>query len=105
MDGSQFPMDDDSEAARRRALDDYGILDSPQEERFDRIARLAARLLDAPMAQVNFVDHDRVWVKACHGGEMREARRDESFCQYAVLRPSAMVVEDASADPLLSANP
>lgn len=105
MDGFATALDENPELERRRALAEYGILDTPHEERFNRIARLAARLFDAPMAQVNFVDDDRIWVKACHGGDMREERRDESLCQYAVLRPSALVVEDAQADPLLATNP
>jgi phosphoribosyl 1,2-cyclic phosphodiesterase/CheY-like chemotaxis protein len=47
------------EAERLRALRAAGILDSPPEERFDRITRLARRVFDVPIAMVSLVDADR----------------------------------------------
>ena len=37
------------------------VLDTPPEVPFDRVARLAARLLDAPIALVSLVDEHRQW--------------------------------------------
>jgi GAF domain-containing protein len=91
------------------ALARTGLLDSPPEEPFDRIARVAARRLDAPIALVSLVDRDRQFLKSCVGvdGEMastREAPLSQSFCKHVVHSERALVVSDAREDPLLRAN-
>ncbi|MFT2720377.1 hypothetical protein ACMT4L_10280 [Deinococcus sp. A31D244] len=45
-----------NEAARLLDLARYQILDTDQEESFERITRLAARLLGTPVAILNLVD-------------------------------------------------
>jgi hypothetical protein len=55
------------EAARMDAVRRYDILDTPPDGAFDRIAALAARLLDAPIAIVSDVDTDSIWFKSHHG--------------------------------------
>ena len=45
--------------ARLAALCELGLFDTPAEEAFDRLARLAARRLHAPIALVSLVDADR----------------------------------------------
>jgi hypothetical protein len=52
----------DNEDERLRELARYNILDTPPEESFDRITRLAAELFDAPIALVSFIDRDRQWL-------------------------------------------
>jgi len=60
--------DDRQEAARLNALRALDILDSAvNEPRFLRLARLAARLFDAPKAAIALVDADRIWRKAYVG--------------------------------------
>jgi PAS domain S-box-containing protein len=86
------------EAARLGALRRYGILDTSPEVGFDRIARLAVRLFDVPIALVTLVDTDRQWFKACYGLDIRETERQESFCAYTILSDEVMVVPDALAD-------
>src|SRR4051812_368744 len=44
---------------RLRALRESGLLDSDPEPGFDRHARLAAEMLNAPIAPVSLVDEDR----------------------------------------------
>ena len=55
------------EARRLTALRALNILDTANDERFDRITRLAQRLFDTQAAQVNLVDEDRVWFKSSLG--------------------------------------
>ena len=43
------------------------LLDTPPEEAFDRLTRLAARLLGAPVALVTLADDDRVFFKSAMG--------------------------------------
>jgi two-component sensor histidine kinase len=73
------------ESLRLAALRRFGILDSPPEADFDRIAGLAADLFDAPVSVIGFVDHDRIWFKSHHG--LSATRVDRAAAgRVAVLR-------------------
>lgn len=93
------------EVARLAALQDLAVLDTPHEERFDRVVRLAQRLFDVPMVAVNLVDADRRWAKAS-AGLPQEGSRTEAFCNRTIqLGGRAFVVADASVDPDYADNP
>lgn len=87
-----------SELSRARAVHGIGLLDTPPEERFDRIVRLAQLLFDVPMAAVNFVDRERVWSKAAVGVPVRESRREGSPCAATVGSSGVTVVPDTAHD-------
>ena len=55
------------ETERLACLRRYCVLDTGPELAFDRLARLAAAILDAPIALISLVDADRQWFKACVG--------------------------------------
>jgi hypothetical protein len=61
------------------------VLDTPEEERFDRITRLATRMLGVPISLVSLVDADRQWFKSSVGVDDRENPRSVSFCAHALL--------------------
>ena len=65
--GTQLTRTAQDEAERVAAVRRYEILDTPRDEAFDRVAALAARVLDAPSAAVAIADQDRIWLKAVHG--------------------------------------
>ncbi|WP_237213369.1 PAS domain S-box protein [Falsiroseomonas oryziterrae] len=90
---------------RSAALARYGVLGTPREATFDRIASLAATLLDAPIAVVNFVGSDRQWLKAEIGIGVQDVPLDVSICRHAILEPGIMVVPDLGADPRFAGNP
>lgn len=94
-----------NEAQRLAALRALRILDTPREERFDRITRLAQRMFDVPIALVTLVDVNRQWFKSCIGLDMGETPRSVSFCAHAILRDDALVIEDAQLDPRFADNP
>jgi PAS domain S-box-containing protein len=96
---------DPSELARLAALRRYRILDTPEEPEFDRIARLAARLLRAPIGLVSLVDEQRQWFKSHFGLEIRETLREFSFCAHALSSDEVLVVPDATLDPRFADNP
>lgn len=93
------------EERRLRVLIDLDLLDSPPDERFDRITRLAARLFGVPTALVSLVDADRQWFKSRVGLPLSETPRSSSFCAHAILQDDVMVVRDACQDERFAANP
>lgn len=98
----QIPVDDADRVAALAALQ---ILDTPPEERFDRLTRLATQVFSVPIALVSLVDTDRQWFKSCVGIDGRETDRSISFCGHAINEPTTFVVEDASLDARFSDNP
>jgi len=105
-DSAAAPVGHD-EQARLAALAAYGVLDTPPEPGFDRIAELAAELFQAPIALVSLVTRDRQWFKARVGLAAPETSRGASFCAHAVAAAggAALVVPDARLDPRFRANP
>jgi diguanylate cyclase (GGDEF)-like protein/PAS domain S-box-containing protein len=94
-----------NEAERLRALERYHVLDTPREEAFDRLTRLAARIFDAPMALVTLIDEDRQWWKSCVGVDGEGTDRDVAFCSHAILSNEPLIIEDARLDPRFADNP
>jgi diguanylate cyclase (GGDEF)-like protein len=93
------------ENRRLAALRGSGILDTPAEERFDRITRIARRVFDVPIALVSLVDEHRQWFKSSQGLDAQETPRDISFCGHAILSPDVLVIQDARDDQRFRDNP
>lgn len=93
------------EAERLAALYEMNILDTPPEERFDRITNIAAMMFDLPIAYVALVDANRQWFKSACGLSIPQTPRDESFCGHTILQGEIMVVPDALLDPRFEDNP
>ncbi|HEX2914727.1 MAG TPA: ATP-binding protein [Chloroflexia bacterium] len=93
------------EARRLCTLHSLNILDTPFEERFDRITRIAAALFKVPFALVSLIDSNRQWFKSCYGLDMRESPRNISFCGHAILSDSCLVIPDTLEDERFWDNP
>ncbi|QRN94896.1 PAS domain S-box protein [Archangium violaceum] len=93
------------EPRRLRALHRLCLLDTPAEERFDRIVRTAARMFRVPIALVSLVDESRQWFKARVGLDDTSTARSLSFCGHALLTPDTFVVPDALEDVRFFDNP
>ncbi|WP_423147823.1 GAF domain-containing sensor histidine kinase [Rubrolithibacter danxiaensis] len=93
------------ESERIEALRHYNILDTPPDGSFDRITRLASKLLDVPIAIVSLVDTDRIWFKSRYGIDASQIDRDPGLCASAILSGEVYLVEDAAKDPRTLANP
>jgi GAF domain-containing protein len=102
MDLAPIPADEGDRLAALRAL---LILDTPPEERFDRIVAFAAQEFDMPIAMVSLVDADRTWFKSHIGVDVCEAPRDISFCGHAILSDDTLVVPDTLKDARFTDNP
>ncbi len=101
----QAPALPDNEAERLAALYALLILDTPPEQRFDRIVAFAASEFDVPIALISLIDRERQWFKASIGLPVCETGRDISFCGHAILAPGIMVVPDALLDARFADNP
>jgi len=99
------PITPPEEFERLVEVHDLCLLDTPAEERFDRLTRIAKRLFRVNIALVSLVDHDRQWFKSRQGLDTRETPRNISFCGHAILRDVPFVVQDAAADPRFADNP
>ena len=97
-----FPPD---EAFRLSTLRALHLLDTPPEERFDRLTRMARRMFGVTTALVSLVDQNRQWFKSKQGLSETETPRDVSFCGHAILSDTPLVIPDALRDPRFSDNP
>jgi two-component system NarL family sensor kinase len=98
--------DQEDDPARIQALRATCLLDAPADESFDRLARLAAQLLHAPVALISLIDSDREFLTAQVGVPQPYAGRREwplthSLSRYAVANAAPLVVSDARADAVL----
>lgn len=96
------PLDEKTRLAALRALN---ILDTPPEERFDRITRLAQRTFGVPIVLITLIDDKRVWFKSRAGIEEKEMPRNGSFCEETLTCDGLMIVHDAAKDPRFSGHP
>lgn len=85
---------DSKELNRLETLHSYDIIDSPEEEEFDRLIQLAAEICEVPFGKINFIDKYRTWSKANFGNDVKETPREVSFCHHTIQNESHLVVED-----------
>lgn len=95
----------ENERERIESLHRLNLLDSPPEERFDRITRIASKTLDVEYAAISLIDEDRQWFKSCQGLNRNETSRDVAFCSHAILEDTPTVVPDAREDERFTDNP
>ncbi|MDN4039664.1 PAS domain S-box protein [Massilia sp. YIM B02443] len=94
-----------NEQERLALLHTLELLDTPAEPVFDRVVRLASRLLGVPVAAFSLVDADRQWFKAKVGLAVSETPREHAFCAHAIAQDEPLVVPDAAADARFQHNP
>jgi two-component system cell cycle sensor histidine kinase/response regulator CckA len=87
------------EAGRLKSLQLYEVLDTLPEQAFDDLTLIAAQICQVPMAQVSFVDKDRVWLKSRIGMKVAEVSRDVAFCAHTILHADEVFeLRDATLD-------
>lgn len=93
----QLPLPE-NEVARLENLRSYRILDTPSEQAFDDLTRLAAYVCGTPIALIGFMDLDRQWFKSRMGWEEQEVPRDMTFCAHTILQSDLLIVSDTLED-------
>ncbi|MBQ4859588.1 sensor domain-containing diguanylate cyclase [Pseudoalteromonas sp. MMG007] len=94
-----------NEEARLRALKDLKILDTDQEERFDRVTRIARRMFNVAISLVTLIDEDRQFFKSKQGIEPRVLPRDTSFCGHTINNNDLLIINDTQTDERFFDNP
>jgi PAS domain S-box-containing protein len=97
---------------RLATLHATGLLDTPAEPAFDRLTRLAVRLLRVPASFLSLVEDDRDFYKASTGfGEPLASARElagRTFCHFSIAGATPehpLVISDTRADPAYRAVP
>jgi PAS domain-containing protein len=92
---------------RRRvaALEELDIIASGREERFDRLARLAAATMNVPTSFITLLTATEQVFKAGHNWDKLRDSREHAFCNIPVATNASFVVPDSSREPLLKGNP
>jgi two-component system sensor histidine kinase/response regulator len=93
------------EAERLAAVRHSGLFGTAPEPRFDDIAKLAAAICDTPIALIDFIGDEDVWIKARVGVDLDISSRDLSFCAHTILGDAVMEVCDPSRDERFRGNP
>ena len=88
-----------NESERLAELRRFAILDTPPEEYFDQLTRLAAHACEVPIALISLVDSDRQWFKSRFGLEADQTPREHAFCAYTIMGTEPLVIENAITDP------
>jgi len=79
--------------------------DIPEDERFDRLARLAKRMFKVETALITLVDENRQWLKSCIGLPEDVTLHDISFGRHAIHSNEIFVIPDATKDERFADNP
>ncbi len=95
----------ENEPERLDFLHGMNVLDTPIEERFERITRLVCTTLDVPIAAISLVDETRQWFKSVQGINASETPRSIAFCAHVILEDGIVVVNDATKDERFYNNP
>ena len=88
-----------NESERNASVERSLLLDTPFEERFDRLTRIAKRVFQTPICMVTILHGERQWFKSVVGHSFYETPRVESFCQYTITDSKPFVISGASKDP------
>ena len=94
---------------RLEALRQSGLMDSAQEEDFNRVTRLVQAQIACEVCLVTLVDDNRQFFKAAIGlpepvRSERQTPLSHSLCQYVVANETPLVVEDARSDTRVADN-
>src|SRR5216117_1339710 len=87
-----------NEAGRSRVLWNYRILDTPPEERFDDLVRVATYICGTPIGLVGLIDAGREWFKSRVRWDLSEIPREISFGTHTITQPDVLIVSDTLKD-------
>jgi EAL domain-containing protein (putative c-di-GMP-specific phosphodiesterase class I)/GGDEF domain-containing protein len=87
-----------NEDARLAALRNLHLLDTGPAKAFDRITRVASRLLRVPVSSISLIDEDRQYFKSRVGFDLLEAPRAQSPCNWTIAAGAVCTIPDMRED-------
>ncbi len=75
-----------------------GLLHTPVEKRFERITRIATRLLEIPVAAITVFHQDEEWFKSVQGWDVGKLPMSDSFGKLAAVTEDMVVSPDTLDD-------
>lgn len=94
-----------SEDERIKALHKYGILDTPKENEFDNITKLATLICNTPIALIAMVDEDRLFFKSITGTQAQEILPEQSFSWHTIQGEDVLEIPDILEDERFKTHP
>lgn len=94
-----------NELERIASLYALDLLDTPPEERFDRLTKTAIQIFHVPISTLTLIDAKREWFKSCQGLSEKEGDRAISFCGHALVEDEMLVIPDTTKDERFTDNP
>ena len=95
----------EAESERLDAVARTHLLDTPGEERFDRITRQARDRFGVSTATIALIDDHRQFLKSMVGDVSQDMPREISFCNATIRNAGPLIINDARTDPRFRANP
>jgi len=102
MKEAPIPKNELTRIASLYALD---LLDTPPEERFDRLTSCATKIFHVPISTLTLIDVNREWFKSCQGLSKTEGDRAISFCGHALVENEILIIPDTLKDERFKDNP
>lgn len=101
------PSLSERETERLKAILRLEILNTPREERYDRITRLVVKTLEMQAAFISIMTTDQQWFKSCEGMklEMSHLNREWTLCNRVVTNGAPVVMEDVANVNLTNDSP
>lgn len=93
------------EFACRLGETSLGLLDTPAEERFDRLTRLVRTCVHVPYSLLTVLTPDRQWFKSAQGTLLTQTPLELSFCVQALRCGKTLVLENLAGHPEHCSNP
>ncbi|WP_246565038.1 GGDEF domain-containing protein [Ancylobacter sonchi] len=82
------------------------MMDSPGDERFDRLTWLAQHLYEADVAFLSFIDEHRQWMKSLSAPLVgTQIDRKLSVCQHIISTGKPLMSPDLKTDPRFDGHP
>ena len=88
-----------NERERVAALYARQLMDTPPEERFDRISQTASEVLGFSIAYVAFIDGERQYFKSICGLDAKESPREQALCSHTLLTTDGIIAPDTLLEP------
>jgi GAF domain-containing protein len=96
---------EEEEKLRLQSLDRSGLMETGDEERFDRIVRRAKTAFGTSAASIALIGAERQFLRSFIGPLTREVDRRQAFCNVTIQSEDLHIVTDALTDPWFSTTP